>query len=64
MRHDPIYITMQARDMIAQYGEYAATIAKEKMFDYMQQQDTHAAGVWMAIVQEIQHILRTSSGMN
>jgi hypothetical protein len=55
---------MQARDMIAQYGEYAATIAKEKMFDYMQQQDTHAAGVWMAIVQEIQHILRTSSGMN
>jgi len=64
MWHDPIVITMQAREMVMQHGDRAEMVAKEKMFDYMQQGDMNAAGLWMAIVQEVRKMLRSPSGIN
>ncbi len=64
MRHDPIYITMQARELVEQHGESALSLAQNKFYEYMNEQNLHVATIWLSIIHEVQAILRSNANIN
>ncbi|MBY0355667.1 MAG: hypothetical protein K2Q12_08065 [Rickettsiales bacterium] len=51
--HDERHIQQCAKDLIAEFGEEAETIARTKMQDLMQKNDTLEASLWLAVMYEI-----------
>ncbi len=64
MLHNPSFIITQARELIAHYGQQAEEVAKQRMYEKMEQEDVSEASLWMAVIHEIRNIGASSDTLH